>query len=311
MDGPSETPVLVVGSVNQDVTVLAPRLPTPGETLLGDSVVYGLGGKGANQAVAVARAGVGVRLLATVGDDPAGDRLKELLSGYEVDLSLLRTTPAHASGTAHITVDARGENCIVVVPGANAATSPEQVREAAGALGAAAVVVLQSEIPVRTVVAVLDVLADTAAQVVLNLAPVVPLPASALARADVLVVNETETGQVLDAPPPRTVDEARAAARRLVGTVRAAVVTLGAAGAVVVRRGTEPVHLPSPAPAHVIDTTGAGDALVGVLSAGLAAGAGLLAATEAAVTAASRTVEALGAAPSYPRFALPPRPTSP
>jgi ribokinase len=305
VDESTPAAVLVVGSVNHDITVLCPRLPAPGETVLGDSVSYGLGGKGANQAVAVARAGVAVRLLATVGADPAGDRLRDLLRGYGVDVSLLRTSSVHATGTAHITVDAAGENCIVVVPGANATTSAEHVRDVAGTVATAGVVVLQSEIPASTVVAVLDLLADAPARVVLNLAPVVPLPLSTLARADVLVVNETETGQVLGTPPPASAEEAGRAARQLVETVGAAVVTLGAAGAVVVERGGEPVHLPSPMPARVVDTTGAGDALVGVLAAGLATGAGLVAATRAAVAAASRTVEAVGAAPSYPRFDLP------
>lgn len=297
--------VLVVGSVNQDVTVFAPRLPGPGETLLGDRVVYGLGGKGANQAVAVAHCGVPVRLLASVGDDASGAELRALLGGHGVDAALLRTVPGTASGSAHITVDAAGENCIVVVPGANSATSPERVREVAAELAASRVVVLQSEIPAETVLAVLDVVWEAPVLLVVNLAPVIPLPEAALARVDVLVVNETEAGQLLGSPAPRTVGEARTAATRLTRTFAAAVVTLGAAGAVVAERRSDAVHIPAPVPRRVVDTTGAGDALVGVLAAGLAGGAGLIAATQAAVAAATATVETVGAAPSYPAFALP------
>jgi ribokinase len=295
--------VLVVGSINRDVTVFARRLPGPGETLIGDRVVYGLGGKGANQAVAVARSGIPVRLLGSVGNDDNGRLLRELLVGYGVDVTLLQTTDDLPSGTAHITVETAGENAIIVVPGANATTAPRLIGRFAADLTAASVIVLQSEIPANSVLTALDLLQDASCGVVLNLAPVVELPNSALGRADVLVVNATEAGQVLGAPAPRDIREAKAAASALARVARAAVVTLGPIGAVITERGGETIHAAAPVPQHVTDTTGAGDALVGVLAAGLARGAGVVDAARAAVDAATMTVVSAGATPSYPVFA--------
>ncbi|MDQ1287053.1 MAG: ribokinase [Actinomycetota bacterium] len=294
--------VLVVGSVHRDITVLTRRLPGPGETLIGDGVVYGLGGKGANQAVAVARSGVPVRLLGSVGDDDEGGRLRTMLGDHGVGLALLRTAPELPTGTAHIIVEDGGENSIIVVQGANASTTPEAIGESATELAAATVVVLQSEIPASSVIAALELLRDAPSQVVVNLAPVVELPNSAWARVDVLVVNGTEAGQVLGAPPPRAVGDARAAAAALARVARASVVTLGPGGAVIAERDGRCLHLTAPVPERVVDTTGAGDALVGVLAAGLAQGASLADAARAAVAAATSTVVSLGAAPSYPLF---------
>jgi ribokinase len=296
--------VLVVGSLNQDVTVVVRRFPAPGETLLGESVAYGLGGKGANQAVAVARAGVGAALLASVGDDAAGTQLSATLAGYGVDTSLLTVVTGTPTGSAHITVDASGRNQIVVVPGANGHTTPQRVTAAADAVRSAKVVVTQGEIPADTVATLVALAHESATIAVLNLAPVIALPAQLLERVGVLVVNETEAAELAGGEPPADPDAAAVLAGRLTERVPAVVITLGAQGAVVAERGGEPRRIPAPAPERVVDTTGAGDALVGVLAAALARGSSLAVATQDAVRAASRTVEAPGAAPSYPRFAL-------
>src|SRR5438105_11780412 len=145
MGGPAS--VLVIGSVNQDITVRVPRFPQPGETLIGHDVVYGLGGKGANQAVASARTGTPTALLATVGDDPAGEQLAAWLAERQVDTRLVSRASGVASGSAHIVVDESGENQIVVVPGANALTLTVDESAVAGA----SVVVLQGEVPVATI----------------------------------------------------------------------------------------------------------------------------------------------------------------
>ncbi|GHH85708.1 ribokinase [Streptomyces sulfonofaciens] len=285
--------VLVVGSVNRDVTVRTERFPAPGETVLGDRLLTGLGGKGANQAVAAAGAGARTRLLATVGDDDHGGELVRALTAAGVGTGPLRRAPGLATGTALITVDSRGENQIVVVPGANAATGADRVREEAAAVGAADVVVVQGEIPVE---AVTEVVRLGPRLTVLNLAPYVAVPRPVLERVDVLVVNATEAGQLLGTAAPSGVPAALGAVRRLAGIARSAVITLGAQGAVVAGARTAPAHLPVLEAVEVVDATGAGDAFVGVLAAELAAGSDLAHAVARGVAAASRTVQVAGAA---------------
>jgi len=294
--------VLVVGSVNTDVTLRVARFPAPGETLLGTSAVVGLGGKGANQAVAAARAGASVRLLATVGDDPDGAVLRRALEQLGVGTGLLGVSTTSPSGRAHITVDDAGQNAIIVVPGANADTTPERLAEVAAAVRTADVVVVQGEVPPGTVAALLELGRSAGVPVVLNLAPVVPLPAAAVEAAAVLVVNESEAALLAGAEEPRGVDEARELARLLARRVPAVVLTVGAQGAVLAQRDGAELHVPAPRPEQVVDTTGAGDALVGVLAAALAAGVPLAGAVADGVRAATRSVEAPGAAASYPDF---------
>lgn len=294
--------VLVVGSVNRDVTVRTERFPASGETVLGSRLRTGLGGKGANQAVAAARAGARARLLATVGDDAHGDGLVRALMAADVDTGPLRRAPGLASGTALITVDARGENQIVVVPGANAATDAARIREAAEAVRAADVVVVQGEIPVE---AVTQVFALGPRSTVLNLAPYIAVPPSVLSRVDVLVVNATEAGQVLGTAAPSDVGEALDAVRRLARAGRNAVITLGPDGAVVAGEGMAPRHVPVREVVEVVDATGAGDAFVGVLAARLAAGAELAGAVADGVAEATRSVRALGATRALDALASP------
>jgi ribokinase len=305
--------VLVVGSVNRDVTVSTERFPAPGETVLGGSVLTGLGGKGANQAVAAARAGAATRFLATVGEDGEGRELVESLAAAGVDTTLVERAAGLATGTALVTVDATGENQIVVVPGANAATGADRVRAASPAVRAADVVVAQGEIPVASIE---EVAAASPRLFVLNLAPFVQVSREVLGRVDVLVVNATEAGQVLGTAAPSSLGEARTAVLALAGLVRNAVVTLGGDGAVLAgdavgaaaaadpgTPGTAARHVPVPRSVPVVDATGAGDAFVGVLAARLAAGSALAEAAAAAVAAATATVRVAGAAHAYPDFA--------
>lgn len=304
--GPTSHTVLVVGSINWDITVRVHRFPTPGETLLGHSVVEGLGGKGANQAVAAARAGAQVQLLATVGDDAHGRALRAALHEFGVGTDLLAVSPTLPTGTAHITVDAAGQNHIIVVPGANVGTTPHRLGKAAGAVRDAGAVVCQGEVPPETVAAVLELAGRrTSASVVLNLAPVVALPAGAIESARVLVVNETEASLLLGSTVPNDVPAALALARDLTQRSRAVVVTVGSRGAVLAERDGTELVVPAPRPSRVVDTTGAGDALVGVLAATLARGAALPAAVANGVTAATASVERPGASASYPVFDLP------
>jgi ribokinase len=285
--------VAVVGSLNLDLVVRVPRLPGPGETVSGQDVFRNPGGKGANQAVAAARLGRRVAMVGRVGDDDAG---RELLASLEADgigTTQVRAVAGVPSGTAFITVADDGENQIVVSPGANARLTPEDVAEAGPALRAAAVTLLQLEVPLEAVAAA----ARTAGgRVVLTPAPVRELPAELLGQVDVLVPNRVELAQLAGGPVPETVEAAVALAGRL--AARAVVVTLGADGALVVTDG-QASHVPA-VPVRAVDTTAAGDAFCGGLADALATGASLQDAVRRAVRVAAAACLRPGAQPSLP-----------
>lgn len=309
-DGPMHhrPKVAVVGSINQDITVQVERFPGPGETLIGRSVSYHLGGKGANQAVAAARAGAEVWFVGAVGEDAAGAVLRQQLTGFGVHDDLLLTVRS-STGTAHIMVDATGENSIVVVPGANGLV---EIDAATGdpALRGADVLVTQGEVPPRTIAAVAALGKEAGVPVVLNLAPAIEIRADVFEGLAVLVVNETEAALILGSRPPTSVDEAMHVAERLLALgAHRAVVTLGKLGAVHALGsdgGATPStgHVPSPVPSSVVDTTGAGDAAVGVMATALAAGLPFPDCVAAGVRAGSLAVEHPGAASGYPPFTL-------
>ena len=289
--------VIVVGSINQDATVTVDRFPQPGETLYTRSLTYRLGGKGANQAAAAAHAGAATSFVGRVGSDGAGPALRAELAGHGVDVGSLLVDEG-TTGTAFITVSAQGENTIILDAGANGRVTGEQAA-AEVELGPDDVVVLQGEIPPAVNEAVIAWTHAAGARVVLNLAPVYPIPPETLAGVDVLVVNESECGLVLGAPAPETVEEAIAAAVALRGRgIPCVLVTLGGNGAV--RASDEgAVHVPAIDLGPVIDTTGAGDAAVGVLAAALAAGHDFPDAVSEGMRAGSTAVLSAGAAASY------------
>jgi ribokinase len=286
--------VAVVGSLNLDLVVRVPRLPGPGETVSGGDVFRNPGGKGANQAVAAARLGREVAMVGCVGDDPAGGELLASLRADGVDTAHVRVAGGVPSGAAFIAVSQDGENQIVVSPGSNARLTPEDVRAAGAALRAAAVTLIQLEIPLEAVAAA----ARTAGgRVVLNPAPVRDLPEELLAGVDVLVPNRVELAQLAAAPVPGTVEEAARLADRL--PARAVVVTLGGDGALVVEHGRAS-HVPA-VPVRIVDTTAAGDAFCGGLADALAGGAALEDAARWAVRVAAAACTRPGAQASLPR----------
>jgi ribokinase len=285
--------VAVVGSLNLDLVVRVARLPGPGETVSGDDVFRNPGGKGANQAVAAARLGRGVAMVGCVGDDDAGRELLGSLEGDAVDTSPVRVVAGVPSGTAFITVGEDGENQIVVSPGANARLTPDDVAAAGAALRAAAVTLLQLEVPLEAVAAAARA---AGGRVVLNPAPVRALPDELLAQVDVLVPNRVELAQLAGGPVPVSVEEATGLAGRL--PARAVVVTLGADGALVVEHG-QASHVPA-VPVRAVDTTAAGDAFCGGLADALAAGAALQEATRRAVRVAAAACLRPGAQASLP-----------
>ncbi|MCW2847890.1 MAG: Sugar kinase ribokinase family [Marmoricola sp.] len=283
--------LVVVGGVNLDLTVQAGSRPAGGETVVGSGPVASSGGKGANQAVAAAYAGARVRLCAVVGDDAAGTEQLDQLRESGVDVSRIRTATGTATGTAFILLTPDGENSIVVGTGANADLGPDDV--AAAVEGDADVVLAQTEPGVGPVEAAAEHARRRDARFVLNAAPVEGLPAGVLRQADPLVVNEHEAADLLRGLVDDVASGDLAQALRAHLGCASVVVSLGAEGAHVVADGTdERVTSPS---VSAVDTTGAGDVLVGVVAARLADGWDLVRATEDACAAAARAVTSEGA----------------
>jgi ribokinase len=275
--------VVVVGSANLDLVATARRLPGPGETVLGSDFAQHAGGKGLNQAVAAARAGASVALVAAVGDDDAGLTLRSVAEHEGIDVSGLVIAEGTATGRALITVDERGENSIVVVPGANSSARVTT-------LPSAAVVLAQLEVPVDTVIAAFRAARAAGSSTVLNPAPVPNegLPHELLALCDVVVPNEHE------------VELLGGVDRLVAGGVGAVVVTRGAAG-VTVTAATGGASRSIPAfDVEPIDTTGAGDAFCGTLACRLATGADLFSAARSAAAAGALATTVAGAVPSLP-----------
>jgi ribokinase len=285
--------VAVVGSLNLDLVIRVAALPGPGETVVGGDLFANPGGKGANQAVAAARLGRRVAMVGRVGDDQAGRDLLAALEADGVDTAQVGVLDGVPSGTAFIVVGDDGENQIVVSPGANARLAPADVEAAGAALRAAAVTLLQLEVPLDTVAAAAATAAGT---VVLNPAPVRPLADDLLARVDVLVPNRVELAQLAEGPVPETVEDAVGLAEGL--AARAVVVTLGADGALVVEDGRAG-HVPA-VPVRAVDTTAAGDAFCGGLADALAGGASLRDAARWAVRVAAAACTRDGAQASLP-----------
>lgn len=288
--------IVVVGSANMDVVARVKDLPKPGETVLATGYLQASGGKGANQAVAAARAGGQVAFVGRLGKDEHGDRLRANLRAAGVSSERSIVDVDNPTGTALIFVDRHGENSIVVVPGANAYLEPSDVDAASHLLQAARVIVLQLEIPMPTVVRAARIGHASGATNILNPAPARSLPAELLSQVDILIPNEEELTSVSGEPPGT---EARAAAHALVRKgVGAVIVTRGERGALVVT-GDGAFAVPSPQ-VKAIDTVGAGDAFVGNLAYSLDNGESLRDGVEFAVAAAAVSVQRAGAQPSMP-----------
>ncbi|CAA9454539.1 MAG: Ribokinase [uncultured Rubrobacteraceae bacterium] len=290
--------VFVMGSINQDFVLKVERRPKPGETVTDAVLSTHNGGKGANQAAAAALLGASVAFLGRVGDDGFGGPLVEALRDKGVDTALVEEAPGASTGTAFITVTGDGENAITVAPGANRRLTPEDVDAARGAIGEAAVLVAQMEVPRETVARAVEVAGEVGTRVVLNLAPPFEIPRAVLEGLSVLVVNEHEAAFLLG-ERVEGVEGALAAAPGLVSLGPAsAVVTVGADGAVFAEGG-DADHVPAPE-AEVVDTTGAGDAFVGALARKLARGASLGEAAAYAVRAGAAAVTREGAQGALP-----------
>jgi ribokinase len=293
--------IVVLGSFVADVAFRAARLPAWGETLMGSAFALGPGGKGSNQAVAAARAGADVQMLSRLGDDAFGRLARDTWAADGIDASLVENS-ATPTGSAVILIDeVKGENAIIVVPGACFTLSPKDVDAAGDAIRAAGVLLTQLELPLETVERGLHVAREAGVRTILNPAPAQALSDTMLGLADFFVPNESEAA-LLTGLPVESKTQAEAAARVLLGRgARCVIVTLGAQGALVCEAGAEAQLVNAFNAGPVLETTGAGDAFCGGFAAALSEGASVLDAARFGCATAGISVTRAGTAPSMPR----------
>jgi ribokinase len=290
--------VVVVGSSNTDLNVLCPQLPGRGETVLGGELYTVAGGKGANQAVAAARAGANVAFIGAIGDDDFGRAARAGLQADGIDTERVVTQTGVPSGVALILVETSGENLIAVASGANATLSSDDVDRCADVVGGADVLLLQLEVPMAAVTRSAAIARKAGVPVVLNPAPMPdePLPMELLRNVDYLIPNH---GELLRMTGKR--GESEAAQELFSLGIKALVVTLGEQGARIITSDGQ-TDVPS-VKVQAVDAVGAGDCFCGYVAAGLADGAALEDAARLACAAAALSVTVKGAQPSMPQRA--------
>jgi ribokinase len=305
----AKAPIVVIGSINMDLICRVSARPGPGETVAGSDLATIPGGKGANQAVAAAKLGERVHLIGRVGDDDFGQRLLNGLSQHNVNTGRVIVTEGTSSGCAVILVDKTGENSIVVSPGANAHLTPDDIDASRDIIESAAVVLLQLEIPLKTVEPAISVCRQAAVMTILDPAPV---PAKGLSRAlygvDYFVPNQNEAEALLHhgsmGRSKRTKrPDARQIGQQLLERGPATVILkLGAKGCMIVNEedGEPRIEHVKGYRAEVVDTTAAGDAFTAALATGLAEGMDLGRAARFANAAGAKCCEKFGAQPSLP-----------
>ena len=280
----------VVGSINMDMTVTAERIPAKGETLAGGSISYIPGGKGANQAVAMAKLGADVEMFGCVGDDSNGERLLQNLKDVGVKTEHVKVIKDVPTGIAMITV-AENDNTSIVVPGANGKVDREYVDEIKPVLKTFDMVVLQHEIPLDTVHYVVDFCAQNDIQVVLNPAPAAEVPVEIVEKVTYLTPNEHEAVLIFG--------DGKSTEEILQGYPEKLIITQGSRGVSTCLKSGEILTVPA-RPAKVADTTGAGDTLNGAFAVRRAAGDSMEKALAYANTAASLSTEKFGAQSGMP-----------
>lgn len=274
------------------------RLPRPGETILGGVFASAPGGKGANQAVAAARAGAAVTFVARIGRDTLGNQAVAALSANDIHLKHVIRDRANPSGVALIFIGRGGENSIAVAPGSNGYLTPGDLKKARKAFSQADVLLLQLEIPLDAVETAAEMAGETGLRIVLNPAPAQTLPPGLLRRAFVLTPNEIETELLTGIKLTDRAAVARAAGELLSQGPQNVVITLGSGGVYIA--GKEGGHWIAAHKVDAVDTTAAGDVFNGVLAAALAEGKSLVEAAFLANAAAAISVTRMGAQPSAP-----------
>ena len=293
-------PIVVVGSINLDLVARADHIPRPGETLIGSEFQTFYGGKGANQAVAAAKLGHPTFMVGNVGDDSFGPQLRQALEDVGVKTDAVKTMPG-SSGVALITIGSGGENNIVVVPGANALLTPEQLDEAGPILRQAGFILAQLEIPLETVEYLGDFAAKNGIPLMLDPAPARDLPATLLKNVNWLTPNESET-EILVKADVRGDDQgstSAAAEQLLASGPQHVLLKLGAHGCLIAERG-QPKQLIPAFPINAVDSTAAGDAFNAAFAVGLLRGESPSESARFACAVAAISVSRQGAQPSMP-----------
>ncbi len=289
--------IVVVGSCNVDLITYTVRFPKVGETIEGTDFKQGFGGKGANQAVAAAKLGAKVAMIARLGMDGFGTQTLENFKTQNVDASFVTQLEGVPSGVAPIFVNAQGQNFIVIVSGANAKLEPEDLEPAKELLTHAKFVICQLEIKQQTVLEAFKIARAAGVKTILNPAPAAPLLPGLLELTDLILPNETEL-ELLTGKPVRDVLEARDAARSLIAVgAKEVIVTLGERGALHVTPERALHH--QPRVVRAIDSTGAGDAFIGALVSALSRGLDMQQAIEFANAAAAVSVTRTGTQTSF------------
>ena len=290
--------IIVIGSSNTDMVIKTKRIPAPGETVLGGTFFMNAGGKGANQAVAAARLGGTVSLVCKTGGDIFG---QEAIAGFKkenITTDLIFTDATKPSGIALITVDENAENCIVVAPGANASLSVGDIGEIEDFIIRAEIILMQLEIPLKTVAYIAEFAAENEIAVILNPAPACELPDELLKNISIITPNENEA-EKLTGITVTDIRSAKLAARSLCDRgVETVIITLGAEGALLFDRGVA-THIPG-YKVKPIDTTAAGDVFNGALAVAISEKKSLEEAIDFACKAAAISVTRLGAQASAP-----------
>ena len=288
----SKAVIAVVGSAMIDLTAYATVIPAPGQTLEGDLFTTGFGGKGANQAVIAAHCGAEVHFVGKLGRDLFGDSIAENFKKLGIDSEYVERSDT-PNGVAHIWVDANGENRIIIIPGANHEIESKKAIEAIESIAGLAVVVAQCEIKQEVTLAAFSAAKKRGCVTILNPAPYQPLSEELLAVTDWIIPNETEFKELLGQDP--TSDEGLKKFR----PGKNSIVTLGSEGAVLITSDGNLTRMSAPK-VNAVDTTGAGDAFVGVFAFGLASGKNPEDAMKLGVKVASMSVTRKGAQSSYP-----------
>ena len=291
--------IVVIGSSNTDMIIKVPRIPKPGETILGGTFQTAAGGKGANQAVAAARAGGDVIFVARVGDDIFGEQAIQGFKTDHIDVSYVVKDKTAPSGIAEIFVGEDGENSIAVASGANANLSPEDIQRAEGVIKTADIVVLQLEIPLATVTKAAHLAGKHGIKVILNPAPAQPLSDDLLGNVTVLTPNESEAELLTGIPVANEASAEKAAKVLREKGIQVVILTMGATGVYV--SAEEFSGIQQGFKVKAVDTTAAGDVFNGALAVSFAQEKKLVEAVQFAQAAAALSVTKLGAQPSAPQ----------